>query len=95
MDAALTPTRADEPLTEYRLDVVSTRNCKTRHPYREPRLPKAMASFQPFDEAALADGAIPKKYKELMAVAVGLYQILYGKHIVQRWGDMLAVGRRH
>src|ERR1700740_2286570 len=35
-------------------------------------VPKAMASFQAFDEAALADGAIPKKYKELMAVAVGL-----------------------
>ena len=29
-------------------------------------IPKAMASFQAFDEAALADGAIPKKYKELM-----------------------------
>src|SRR5258708_28030274 len=35
-------------------------------------VPKAMTSFQAFDEAALADGAIPKKYKELMAVAVGL-----------------------
>ena len=35
-------------------------------------VPKAMASFQAFDETALADGAIPKKYKELMAVAVGL-----------------------
>lgn len=29
-------------------------------------------SFVQFDQAALADGAIPKKYKELMAVAVGL-----------------------
>jgi AhpD family alkylhydroperoxidase len=29
-------------------------------------VPEAMASFQAFDEAALADGAIPKKYKELM-----------------------------
>jgi AhpD family alkylhydroperoxidase len=35
-------------------------------------VPEAMASFQAFDEAALADGAIPKKYKELMVVAVGL-----------------------
>jgi AhpD family alkylhydroperoxidase len=35
-------------------------------------VPEAMASFQAFDRAALADGAIPKKYKELMAVAVGL-----------------------
>src|ERR1700736_4501459 len=35
-------------------------------------VPEAMASFQGFDKAALADGAIPKKYKELMAVAVGL-----------------------
>jgi AhpD family alkylhydroperoxidase len=35
-------------------------------------VPKAMASFQAFDEAALADGAIPKKYKELIAVAVAL-----------------------
>jgi AhpD family alkylhydroperoxidase len=34
--------------------------------------PEAMASFQAFDETALADGAIPKKYKELIAVAVGL-----------------------
>lgn len=34
--------------------------------------PDAMAKFQAFDKAALADGAIPKKYKELMAIAVGL-----------------------
>jgi AhpD family alkylhydroperoxidase len=31
-----------------------------------------MAAFRAFDKAALADGAIPKKYKELMAVAVAL-----------------------
>ena len=41
-----------------------------------PRLgelaPEAMATFRAFDKAALADGAIPKKYKELMAVAVAL-----------------------
>jgi len=29
-------------------------------------------AFRAFDEHALADGAIPKKYKELMAVAVAL-----------------------
>jgi AhpD family alkylhydroperoxidase len=34
--------------------------------------PRAMAGFKALDEAALADGAIPKKYKELMAIAVAL-----------------------
>ncbi len=32
--------------------------------------PDAMKAFQAFDAAALADGAIPVKYKELMACAV-------------------------
>jgi len=32
----------------------------------------AMKAYKAFDEAALADGVIPKKYKELMAVAVAL-----------------------
>jgi len=32
----------------------------------------AMKAFQGLDQAALADGAIPKKYKELIAVAVAL-----------------------
>jgi AhpD family alkylhydroperoxidase len=31
-----------------------------------------MAAFRAYDKAALADGAIPKKYKELMAIAVAL-----------------------
>ena len=31
-----------------------------------------MAGFKAPDEAGLADGAIPKKYKELMAIAVAL-----------------------
>ncbi|OEK07403.1 alkylhydroperoxidase [Flavivirga aquatica] len=31
-----------------------------------------MKAFQALDEAALADGAIPKKYKELIALAVAL-----------------------
>src|SRR5215831_4135144 len=34
--------------------------------------PEAMAAFYAYDKAALADGAIPKKYKELMAIAVAL-----------------------
>ena len=34
--------------------------------------PEAMQAFQAFDKAALADGAVPWKYKELMAVAVAL-----------------------
>ena len=34
--------------------------------------PAAMAGFGALDKAALADGAIPKKYKELMALAVAL-----------------------
>jgi AhpD family alkylhydroperoxidase len=34
--------------------------------------PQAMAGFEAFDQAALADGVIPKKYKELMALSVAL-----------------------
>jgi len=34
--------------------------------------PEAMQGFQALDKAALGDGAIPKKYKELMALAVAL-----------------------
>lgn len=34
--------------------------------------PDAWNAFVTFDQAALADGAIPKKYKELMALAVAL-----------------------
>lgn len=34
--------------------------------------PEAMKAFWAFDKAALADGAIPAKYKELMALAVAL-----------------------
>ena len=32
----------------------------------------AMQAFQVLDQTALADGEIPKKYKELMAIAVAL-----------------------
>jgi len=34
--------------------------------------PDTMAAFRAWDKAALAEGAIPKKYKELMAIAVAL-----------------------
>lgn len=34
--------------------------------------PEATKAFWAFDKAAMAEGAIPKKYKELMAVAVAL-----------------------
>jgi AhpD family alkylhydroperoxidase len=33
---------------------------------------EAMKAFVAFDKAALAEGAIPRKYKELMALAVAL-----------------------
>lgn len=34
--------------------------------------PDAIKAFWAFDKAAMADGAIPVKYKELMALAVAL-----------------------
>jgi AhpD family alkylhydroperoxidase len=36
------------------------------------KAPDAWKAFVAFDKAALADGAIPKKYKELIALAVAL-----------------------
>jgi AhpD family alkylhydroperoxidase len=36
----------------------------------EVHAPEAMNAFIAFDKAALAEGAIPRKYKELMALAV-------------------------
>lgn len=38
----------------------------------EAHAPEAMKAFVAFDKAALAAGAIPVKYKELMAIAVAL-----------------------
>jgi AhpD family alkylhydroperoxidase len=38
----------------------------------ESLAPELMKTFWAFDKAAVADGAIPKKYKELIAVAVAL-----------------------
>lgn len=35
-------------------------------------VPEAMKAFVAFDKAALAEGAIPRKYKELIAIAVAL-----------------------
>jgi AhpD family alkylhydroperoxidase len=36
----------------------------------EAHAPEAMKAFVAFDKAALAQGAIPRKYKDLMALAV-------------------------
>ncbi len=36
------------------------------------KAPKAWEAFGAFDQAAMGDGVIPKKYKELMAIAVAL-----------------------
>jgi AhpD family alkylhydroperoxidase len=38
----------------------------------EAHAPEAMRAFLAFDKAVWAEGAIPRKYKELMAVAVAL-----------------------
>jgi AhpD family alkylhydroperoxidase len=38
----------------------------------EAKAPEAWKAFAAFDKAALAEGAIPRKYKELMAIAVAL-----------------------
>jgi AhpD family alkylhydroperoxidase len=38
----------------------------------ETLAPEVMKAFWAFDQAAVADGAIPVKYKELIAVAVAL-----------------------
>jgi AhpD family alkylhydroperoxidase len=37
-----------------------------------PAAPAAMAAFDAFSDAAFADGALPRKVKELIAVAVAL-----------------------
>ena len=38
----------------------------------ESLAPEVMKAFWAFDKAAVAEGAIPKKYKELIAIAVAL-----------------------
>lgn len=47
-------------------DMKNLRKLKTL----EANAPQGVKAFWAFDEAAMADGAIPRKYKELMAVAV-------------------------
>jgi AhpD family alkylhydroperoxidase len=42
----------------------------TRLKQLDANAPEAMKAFWAFDKAAMADGAIPVKYKELMALAV-------------------------
>ena len=42
----------------------------SRMKHLETHAPEAMKAFVAFDKAALAEGAIPVKYKELMALAV-------------------------
>ncbi|MBV9081970.1 MAG: carboxymuconolactone decarboxylase family protein [Acidobacteriaceae bacterium] len=41
-------------------------------PKNDTLAPDATAAFWAYDKAALTPGAIPKKYKELMAIAVAL-----------------------
>lgn len=43
-----------------------------RLPELEALAKRAMAGFRALDVAALGDGVIPRKYKELMAIAVAL-----------------------
>jgi AhpD family alkylhydroperoxidase len=47
-------------------DMVNLKKMKTL----KDLVPEAMAAFQAFDAAAMKDGAIPKKYKELIALGV-------------------------
>jgi AhpD family alkylhydroperoxidase len=41
-------------------------------PHLKALLPQGMQAFETFDRAAMATGAIPRKYKELIALAVAL-----------------------
>lgn len=41
-------------------------------PHIKSLAPAAMQSFETFDRAAMAPGAIPRRYKELIALAVAL-----------------------
>src|ERR1700749_2256227 len=49
-------------------DMAKLKNLKTLG----AKAPKAVDAFWAFDQAALADGVVPKKYKELIALAVAL-----------------------
>lgn len=59
-----TTTEIDQKTSLY--DITNLDKMKTLATYA----PEAMKAFVAFDKAALADGAIPVKYKELMALAV-------------------------
>lgn len=41
-------------------------------PYLKALTPAAMQAFEAFDRAAMSPGAIPRRYKELIAVAVAV-----------------------
>ena len=41
-------------------------------PHLKALAPAAMAAFEAFDRVAMAPGTIPRKFKELMAVAVAI-----------------------
>ena len=41
-------------------------------PHLKSLTPQTMQAFETFDRAAMAPGAIPRRYKELIAVAVAL-----------------------
>ncbi len=41
-------------------------------PHLKALTPQTMQAFETFDRAAMAPGAIPRRYKELIAVAVAL-----------------------
>ncbi len=49
-----------------------SKNNLNKLPHMGELSPDAMNAFRAWDKIALAGGAIPKKYKELMAIAVAL-----------------------
>lgn len=49
-----------------------SKNNLSRLPHLGELSPEAMNAFRAWDKIALTGGAIPKKYKELMAIAVAL-----------------------
>src|SRR5262245_28666179 len=65
---ALIPTLTPLPEHDSMYDMKNLAKLKTL----KELAPDAMKAFWTFDNAAMAAGAIPAKYKELMAVAVAL-----------------------
>ena len=85
LDSLSRTTRGTEvPLPDRAVDgkSVSLKSTKTKCMYNKENLarikkmnslaPEVMKAFWAFDRASVADGAIPVKYKELIAVAVAL-----------------------